>query len=950
MRRVIRGTVLAISLLLFQALTVVAQIQTGEKPVSWTLKTTLPDPPVVEMPRHDYQKLRQESLSRLNRKRLEYARFMEVSLDIKQQAAVQKMGKGKLYRIVVESENAYSLSLFFGQYHLPPGAKLFVYNRKHDHVRGAFTHRNNKASGILPVAAVKGEQVVIEYYEPGDVAFEGELVLEQVGHDYLGIFGLQDKNVDGFGDSGYCNDDKNIICYPGWQTAKRSVVLISSLVNSEGRPRGTLCTGSLINNTQSDGTSYLLTANHCISSPEQAQRSHFFFNFESPTCSSSTEGPYDQTMVGAELIATPPGTDQLDFTLLELEENIPSLYRPFFAGWNLNNNNINYTVSIHHPEGDVKKFAIDSLAPLTTTYPDTLYDPGSHWRVREWNLGTTEPGSSGAPLFDQNQLIIGDLSGGFADCDDPVDDFFAKISRSWDDFGAPEYQLKHWLDPRNGGFDKMPGYLPYDTVPSHLQLTPAEGGLLLEWNSLYDTSVVDHYMVSRNGSNIAITQNLRYLDTGVQEDVLYQYRVRARLNSGEYTPYSEPVYYRIWNILSLPFTEDFPVANLPSGWYETPLSGSDNWSVAQGGHNCHPSMANSGSYNLLFYGEQGDSSRMVTPRINMEGNRYVYLSFFRAQPASSGNTDKLTVYVRFNDSLPWHPVKTYNQPREGWTVDTIDLPAPSNEYRLAFEGVSRGGGGITLDDVRVEKDPKGFEPTFSADRVHFCTDDPVTFSLDTTDTFEQYTWDFGYGASPRYVQGYGPHTITYADTGSKTVQVIVDGVYQNRIADFVKVDDLPNKPAISRNKDTLFTDATGDITWYYDGNQIPRANDSVLVITRLGDYFVEVTNFCFFFFSDTLSVGNINAIDPEQNEEKGIKIYPVPAADAFYVEIQSTTNQTAFMKVVNSMGAVVLEKQLNLSFGINKKRVEASSLSNGLYLLRIRTNNNREYTGKIIIQ
>ena len=935
------------NLLLLQAVTLVAQIQTGEKPVSWTLKASLPEPPVVEMPRHDYQKLRRESLSRGNMKRLEYARIMEVSVDIKQKAVARKMDQGTLYRLVVSSKDAYSLNLLFGRYRLPPGARLFVYNRQQDHVRGAFTHRNNKDSGILPVAAVRGEKVVIEYYEPRETPFEGELVLHQVGHDYLGILGLMNKGVDGFGDSGECNDSTNILCYPGWQKARRSVVLISSQVNVEGEPRGTLCSGSLINNTQSDGTSYLLTANHCISTPSQAQRSHFFFNFESPTCSPTEEGPYDQTMVGSELIATPPEGDQLDFTLLELDENIPSLYRPFFAGWNLDTTNINYSVSIHHPQGDVKKFAIDSLPPLTTTYPDTLYDPDSHWHVRKWNQGTTEPGSSGGPLFDQNQLIIGDLSGGFADCNDPINDFFAKISRSWDDFGAPQYQLKHWLDPRDGGFKKMQGYLPYDTLPSHLQVSQGEGGLLLSWNGLYDTSEVDYYEINRNGSTLATTGDLQFLDAGVQEDVLYQYRVRARMTSGQYTSYSKPAYYRIWNTLLLPFAEDFPASGLPAGWYEASLTGSDNWSVNQGGHNNNPSSAHSGSYNLLFYGSEGDSSRMITPRIDMGSSRYVYLSFFRAQPSSSGNVDKLTVYVRFNDTLPWQRVKTYNQSQAGWTDDTIYLPAPSAGYRLAFEGVSRGGGGITLDDVRVEKDSEGFEPAFSANRVHFCSGDPVTFTLDTTDSFDQYTWDFGYGASPRYVQGYGPHTVSYADTGSKTVRVTIEGVYQNQVDDMVRVEKIPDKPSLSQNEDTLITDATGDITWYFEGEPVSQTNDSIYITSQEGAYWVEASNLCGSAFSDTLLV---NAVGPGQNNEQGFKIYPVPAGEAFYVELQSTASQTALLKVVNTLGAVVLEKRLKLTHGVNRKRVDASSLSNGLYLLRIRTQDNREYTGRIILQ
>jgi len=528
-----------------------------------------------------------------------------------------------------------------------------------------------------------------------------------------------------------------------------------------------------------------------------------------------------------------------------------------------------------------------------------------------------------------------------------VDDFFAAIDRSWDDFGTPEYQLKYWLDPRKGGFKKMQGYLPYNTVPSHLEVSRDDAGLLLRWNPVYDTSQVDYYVISRDGSTLATTENLRFMDSGVQEDVLYQYRVRARLTSGAYTSYSQPAFHRIWDTQFLPFAEDFSMASLPSGWYEASLTGSDNWSVTQGGHNNNPPSAYSGTYNMLFNGNEGDSSRLVTPRIDIKSSRYVYLSFFRAQPASSGNADKLSVYVRFNDTLSWHPVKTYNQPQTGWTADTIYLPAPSAGYRLAFEGVSRGAGGITLDDIRVERDQEGFDPAFSADRFHFCTGDQITFSLDTTDSFDQYIWDFGYGASPGSVQGYGPHTVSYADTGSKTVRVTIDGVYQNQVNDMVRVEKIPNKPSISQNEDTLFTDAIGDITWYFDGEPINQANDPIYIASLEGPYWVEASNFCGSAFSDTLLV---NAVDPGQSNEQGIKIYPVPAEEAFYVELQSTTNQTALLKVVNTVGAVVLEKQLKLTHGLNRKRVEAGSLSNGFYMLRIRTQDNRVYTGKVIKQ
>jgi hypothetical protein len=89
------------------------------------------------------------------------------------------------------------------------------------------------------------------------------------------------------------------------------------------------------------------------------------------------------------------------------------------------------------------------------------------WRVVNWETGTTEGGSSGSPLFNQNQLIVGNLTGGQADCVNSVNDYYSKLYVGWDHYAATAQQLKHWLDPINSGVTNLPGFDPFgkpDTV------------------------------------------------------------------------------------------------------------------------------------------------------------------------------------------------------------------------------------------------------------------------------------------------------------------------------------------------------------------------------------------------------------------------------------------------------------------------------------------------------
>lgn len=98
--------------------------------------------------------------------------------------------------------------------------------------------------------------------------------------------------------------------------------------------------------------------------------------------------------------------------------------------------------------GDVGKVVCDKDS-IKENEAGGRYFPSenSHWKVARWATGCTAGGSSGSPLFDSDNRIIGGLTGGASSCLNPVEDFFFSIQKSWSEPADSSKQLKYWLDP-----------------------------------------------------------------------------------------------------------------------------------------------------------------------------------------------------------------------------------------------------------------------------------------------------------------------------------------------------------------------------------------------------------------------------------------------------------------------------------------------------------------------
>jgi len=371
----------------------------------------------------------------------------EVSLSPRNSGLSFKKGNEEIWYLPVRSLRAKSINIIFSTFVLSEGEKVFIYDNDNDVIRGPFTSRNNNINKLLATMPVPGDEIIIEYHR--STIDPGKLEVGQVSHDYTGILSGTFLKDEFFGAAGPCNIDINCNLGVDWQVEKRSVVRI--FVNGTD-----LGSGALVNNTSQQNIPYLLTADHLINTAFLASRSLFVFGYESAWCD-GVDGHVDKSISGSELMAN---NSIIDLSLLKLSSFPPITYKPYLAGWNAVSVTPQKGTTIHHPGADVKKISLDLNPPVIGTFESM--QPGGFWKILQWDQGTTEGGSSGAPLFDQNHRIVGHLTGGEAVCGNSVNDYFARFDIAYDlspDLGK---NLKGWLDPAQSGLQLLDGRDPYE--------------------------------------------------------------------------------------------------------------------------------------------------------------------------------------------------------------------------------------------------------------------------------------------------------------------------------------------------------------------------------------------------------------------------------------------------------------------------------------------------------
>ncbi|MCP4247908.1 MAG: hypothetical protein GY778_12740 [bacterium] len=368
-----------------------------------------------------------------------------------------------LWRLRLRSPGATSLNLGFTRYVMPDGGQLLVYSADTNHVVRPFTAADNEAHGQLWTPVVPSDEIVVEVTLPPRAVSKLELELTSINVGYRG-FGAA---TGGGPRVGSCNVD--VICPEG--DAWRDEITTVAVISTGG---STFCTGFMVNNAEQDLTPFFMTADHCSVNAGNAPSLVAYWNYEnsfcrppgSPESGQPGDGPLNMFNTGSFFRA---GYSPSDFTLVELDDPANPDFHIGFAGWDNSGADASSAVAIHHPDTYEKRISFEYQPTTTTSYlGEPVPGDGTHVRVEDWDLGTTEPGSSGSPLFNQDHRVIGQLHGGDASCTSQTSDWYGKFSVSWTGGGSSSTRLSDWLDPMGTGATVV------DTISGlGFQVTPA---------------------------------------------------------------------------------------------------------------------------------------------------------------------------------------------------------------------------------------------------------------------------------------------------------------------------------------------------------------------------------------------------------------------------------------------------------------------------------------------
>lgn len=272
-----------------------------------------------------------------------------------------------------------------------------------------------------------GETQAVEFFAAGKAPDALAPRITGASHIFTTVASGFQKRSQDIGDSGSCEVD--IKCSPlstsqAFLDARNAV---AQMIFNDGATTY-LCTGTLLNDTvAATQVPWFYSANHCfdnetqpLKTPAQMQAVANTLNtlwfFEAQTCNARTNPPSTMLIHGAQYIYSNAGADVL---FVRLNDAAPA--GAFFAGWDPNAVPIGASaVTIHHPQGDLKKVSQGSVQRYSN--PPVVGANGTPFSELLWSSGSTEGGSSGSGLFtfDGSQYLLrGALWGGSALCTNP---------------------------------------------------------------------------------------------------------------------------------------------------------------------------------------------------------------------------------------------------------------------------------------------------------------------------------------------------------------------------------------------------------------------------------------------------------------------------------------------------------------------------------------------------
>lgn len=376
----------------------------------------------------------------------------------------------RIWRLRIKSSDAASLHFIFSKYELPKDALLFIYDKDKNGIIGALSSKNNKSHGKMSTWPLKGEDVILEYYEPKKVAGQGKLEISYIIHGYRDItefspnIMIKSKNsIDQIQvETPDCSRSVNCPEGDDWCKEKRSVCRILF-----GNWTEFIAPGFLVNNANNDFTPYIITSfanldennNGTLEQSEinACQTLNFQFNFIREECDHGTEGPIGTRYSSSTFKAAYLNTYII---LLEMDEIPDTDDDVYYAGWKYTdpeNEPVPKITCLHHPYGYPMQISWDDDYAETSTLPGYESRGSVYWKLQFEEDGNYFDLYDGGPYFNSEHKVIGHHTAHSTEQRCYQHQYGGKFSESWIGGGTPSTQLKNWLAPNSTGDIELEG-------------------------------------------------------------------------------------------------------------------------------------------------------------------------------------------------------------------------------------------------------------------------------------------------------------------------------------------------------------------------------------------------------------------------------------------------------------------------------------------------------------
>lgn len=862
-----------------------AQINTGALPASFKHNLSFEQVDHISLYPPNMELIRSEDAeAEKNGTMMKVARLIPFTANIDNSGTWERTSDGKnIWRLRVSSDGAKSCVLHFDEFELPQGSELFVYNPDRTVVLGPYTSTDNDDGGSYAIGVVYGQELIIEYIAPLAKSLTGQVkpikpIIEMSAFSYFyrGAELYDNRASANFGSSGSCMVNANCSEGNNWRAQQKGVARIYVVEGGYGG----WCSGTLVNNTNNDQTPYFLTADHCGGSATSYELGQWIFRFkyESAGCTATSE-PSGSNITGCTKKARGPLSGGSDFLLLQLNTTSTNLKNigVVYNGWTASPSASPSGVSFHHPSGDIKKVSTYTSQLTTVSYGDGAAT-GAHWMVN-WastahGHSVTEGGSSGSPIFNNNGLVVGTLTGGSSYCTSPTSpDAYGKFSYHWTSNGTTnDKQLKPWLapnssatscdylDPNNVGlvcnFSGTPTTVIVGNSVSFTDLSTGGTITSRSWSFpggspssssspsptiIYNTPGTYNVTLTVTAGSQNATETKNGYITVVEQGSGFTYDFEACTNfavdqfspcttydgDGSYTYSIQTVEFENQN-----YAGSFIAFNASA---TNPSLAGGNWD-AHGGSKCGACFSATTPPNNDWF---------ITPKINLESNSS--FSFWAKTANTNYGKERFNVLISTTNnnisSFTKISTGTYTEAPTTWTKYTYNLNAYNGQgVYLAIQCVSNDAFAFMIDDIEVLTTAGGTVTApvanFTANTTSGCAPLTVSFSDQSSNNATSWSWIFN-GATPSSSISPNP-TVIYNTPGIYSVTLTASnagGSNTKTMTNYITVNDCAPVNDNFASKFSIYPNPTDGIV-YID---IPESKATVRISDILGKV-VKVAN------------------------------------------------------------------------------------------------------------